>query len=53
MYKVGNHRLQLLTQIILLVTTMVPQQRTLHGIREDIPTYAIGLEHLLNHVPLP
>jgi hypothetical protein len=27
MYKVGNHRLQLLTQIIRLVTTMAPQQR--------------------------
>ena len=40
-------------QIILLVTTMVQQQRTSHGIREDSPTYEIGLEHLLNHVPLP
>ena len=52
-YKVANHRLQLLTQIIRLVTTMAPQQRTSHGIREDSPTDEIGLEHLLNHVPLP
>jgi len=53
MYKVANHRLQLLTQIIRLVTTMALQQRTSHGIREGSPTYEIGLEHLLNHVPLP
>ena len=51
--KVANHRLQLLTRIIRLVTTMAPQQRTSHGIREDSPTYEIGLEHRLNHVPLP
>jgi hypothetical protein len=48
-----NHRLQLLTQIIMLVPTMVQQLRTSHGIREDSPTYEIGLEHLLNHLPLP
>jgi hypothetical protein len=48
-----NHQLQLLTQIILLVATMVLQQRTSHGIREDSPSDEIGLEHLLNHVPLP
>jgi hypothetical protein len=53
MYKVGNHRRQLLTHIIRVVTTMAPQQRTSHGIREDSPTYEIGLEHLLNHVSLP
>jgi hypothetical protein len=48
-----NHRLQLLTQIILLVATMVLQQRTSHGIREDSPSDEIGLEHLLNRVALP
>jgi len=53
MYKAENHRLQLLTRIIRFVTTMVPQQRTSHGIREDSLTDEIGLEHLLNHVPLP
>jgi hypothetical protein len=35
MYKIENHRLQFLTQIIRLVTTMAPQQRTSHGIREN------------------
>jgi hypothetical protein len=53
MYKVGNHRRQLLIHIIRLVTTMAQQQRTSHGIREDSLTDEIGLEHLLNHVPLP
>ena len=40
-------------QIILLVTTMVQQQRTSLGIREDSPNYEIDLEHLLNRVALP
>jgi four helix bundle protein len=47
------HRLNFLTQIIRLLTTMVPQQR-LHGtIREDSPAYEISLDFLLNNIPLP
>ena len=47
-----NHRLQLLTQIILLVATMVLSS----GLHMDFARSSadeIGLEHLLNHVPLP
>ena len=47
-----THRLNLLTQIIRLITTMVPQQRASHGIREADPVYEINLDYLLNNVPL-
>ncbi len=49
---IANHRMNFMTQIIRLLTTMVPQQR-LHGtIREDSPTYGISLDSLLTNVPL-
>ncbi len=49
---IANHRMNFMTQIIRLLTTMVPQQR-LHGtIREDSPTYEISLDSLLTNVPL-
>ncbi len=50
---IANHRMNFMTQIIRLLTTMVPQQR-LHGtIREDTPTYEISLDSLLTNIPLP
>jgi four helix bundle protein len=51
--EVVNHRLHLLTQIIRLITTMVPQQRASQGIREAGPVYEISCDYLLNNVPLP
>ncbi len=50
---IANHRMNFMTQIIRLLTTMVPQQR-LHGtIREDSQAYEISLGSLLTNVPLP
>jgi four helix bundle protein len=51
--EVTNHRLDLMTQIIRLLTIMVPQQRTHGTIRESGQTYEISLDHLLSNVPLP
>jgi four helix bundle protein len=50
---VTNHRLNFMTQIVRLLITMVPQQRTHGTIREDSPSYEIGLDYLLNNIPLP
>ncbi len=51
--EVANHRLNLITQVIRLLTTMVPQQRVHGTIREPHSTYEISLNHLLSNVPLP
>ncbi len=51
--EVANHRLNLITQVIRLLTTMVPQQRVHGTIREPHSTYEISLDHLLSNVPLP
>jgi four helix bundle protein len=54
--KIADHRMQLLTQIIRLLLTMVPEQRgrTLH---EDQAEYRINnvmsLDDLLKEIPLP
>jgi four helix bundle protein len=50
---VANHRLNFMTQIIRLLITMVPQQRSHGTIREDGPAYEVGLDSLLNNIPLP
>ncbi len=50
---VANHRMNLMTQIIRLLITMVPQQRSHGTIREPDPTYEISLDDLLNNVPMP
>jgi four helix bundle protein len=50
---VTNHRLNFMTQIVRLLITMVPQQRTHGTIREDNPAYETGLDYLLNNIPLP
>ena len=62
---VSAHRMQLLTQIIRLLLTMVPEQRTV-SLREDSPPYPAhseptdwepldrkALTELLNNAPLP
>jgi four helix bundle protein len=54
---VTRHRLQLLTQIIRLLLTMIPQQRG-RTLREEGASYQIGpdadrLNDLLTNVPLP
>jgi four helix bundle protein len=50
---VANHRLSFMTQIIRLLITMVPQQRSRGTIREDRPSYEISLDSLLTNIPLP
>jgi hypothetical protein len=51
--EVAGHRINFVTQIIRLLITMVPQQRSYGTIRESGPEYAVDLGYLLNHVPLP
>ena len=48
-----HHRLNFMTQIIRLLTTMIPQQRTQGTIREAGPTYVVSLDYLLSNIPLP
>ena len=48
---VMRHRLGLVTQIIRLLLTMVPQQRT-SGVKEEVEPYGIP-NQLLTEVPLP
>jgi four helix bundle protein len=48
---VMRHRLALVTQIIRLLLTMVPQQRT-SGVKEEVEPYGIP-NQLLTEVPLP
>ncbi len=50
---IANHRMNFMTQIIRLLTTMIPQQRRQGTIRESDLAYDVGLDHLLNNVPLP
>ena len=63
--KTLQHRLQCLAEIIRLLLTMIPQQRT-QSIREDGARYAAGttkqpeapnigeeLEKILKHIPMP
>jgi hypothetical protein len=51
--KATHHRLNFMTQIIRLLTTMVPQQRTQGTIREPGPTYEVGSDNFLSNIPLP
>jgi len=48
---VTHHRLDLMTQIIRLLLTMVPQQRA-SGMKEEVKAYET-LNRLLTGVPLP
>ena len=50
---IANHRMNFMTQMIRLLITMVPQQRSHGTIREDGPVYEVSLDYLLNNVPLP
>ena len=50
---IANHRMNFMTQIIRLLTTMVPQQRKQGTIREPGLSYDVGLDYLLSNVPLP
>ena len=50
---IANHRMNFMTQIIRLLTTMVPQQRRQGTIREPGPTYDVGFDNLLINIPLP
>ena len=50
---VTNHRLNFMTQLVRLLVTMVPQQRTRGTIREDSSSYETDLDYLLNNIPLP
>jgi len=47
-----HHRLNFMTQIIRLLTTMVPQQRTQGTIRESGLTYEVGPNNLWSNIPL-
>ena len=49
----ANHRMDFMTQIIRLLTTMIPQQRAQGTIRESSSTYEINLDYLLSNIPLP
>jgi four helix bundle protein len=49
---ITQHRLRLLTQIIRLLLTMIPQQRG-HILKEEEPTYHTGYDALLTNVPMP
>lgn len=51
--EVACHRLNFMTQIVRLLITMVPQQRSHGTIREDGPSYEISLDSPLTNVPLP
>jgi four helix bundle protein len=48
---VVRHRIGLLTQVIRLLLTMIPDQRQI-TIREDDVIYEVDLSHLLTNVPL-
>ncbi|HEY4722427.1 MAG TPA: four helix bundle protein, partial [Anaerolineae bacterium] len=51
--EVSNHRMNLVTQIIRLLITTIPQQR-MHGtIREPESEYIVSLDSLLSRVPMP
>ena len=50
---IANHRMNFMTQMIRLLITMVPQQRSHGTIREDGPVYEVSLDYRLNNVPLP
>ena len=50
---IANHRMNFMTQIIRLLTTMVLQHRKQGTIREPGPTYDAGFDYLLSNVPLP
>ncbi len=50
--EVTNHRLNFITQIIRLLITMVPQQRTHGTIREASLAYDVSPDYLLNGIPL-
>jgi four helix bundle protein len=51
--EVSNHRMNLVTQIIRLLITTIPQQRAHGTIREPESEYIVNLDHLLNRVPMP
>ena len=50
---VTQHRSGLLTEIIRLLITMVPQQRQSGTIREEHASYAADIDRILNDVPMP
>ncbi|HET7087773.1 MAG TPA: four helix bundle protein, partial [Anaerolineae bacterium] len=49
---VAMHRIHQATQIIRLLLTMIPEQRR-SVLKEDVPTYTIATEDLLEDAPLP
>ncbi len=50
--KVTSHRLSLQSEIIRLLLTMIPEQRTI-SFREDEPEYETTIDSLLTAIPLP
>ncbi len=48
-----QHRSGLLTEIIRLLITMVPQQRQSGTIREEHASYGADIDRFLNDVPMP
>jgi four helix bundle protein len=50
--KVADHRMKLLTEIIRLLLTMIPNERG-YAMREDPPPYQPSLAELLDHPPMP
>ena len=50
--KVTSHRISLQSEIIRLLLTMIPEQRTL-SFREDEPNYDTNTDSFLNNIPLP
>jgi four helix bundle protein len=51
--EIVSHRMNFVTQVIRLLTIMVPQQRSSSGIREPRAVYDVSPDNLLNSVPLP
>ena len=49
---VAAHRIHLITQIIRLLLTMIPDQRHI-TLKEDSPTYIVATSDLLRDAPLP
>ena len=48
---IAYHRMNLMAQLIRLLTTMVPQQRKHGTIREPGPTYDVSIDYPLSNIP--
>jgi len=49
---VVEHRCDLLAQVIRLLLRMIPQQRSVARVKEEPLKYDVGVEHLLENVPI-